>query len=176
MEYLWYTGAAAVGLALGLHFGRTFAAIHAYWESASVATKSMTALMAMLFGGGGAIGGTAVFSYLVVNGGAPYALGLGVGLTASFFWPCLPSPVTIEKVRQIITLNDALREKLPDTGKRALLIASLFEPPKVLQRASKIDPQQYLSELEQATDMIAEADDDQGHLGPSEEQGNSHES
>ena len=165
MHVVWYVAAASFGLALGLHFGRLFAAIIAHWESVAVTAKAMKGVVLFLLGGAGGVGGTVLFSLIIDKGGAFYLCGLGVGLVITFIAPGLPPRYTRKSIKSVVQMSDALQEKVSDVDERALLILTTLVPPKAIQREGKRDEGQLARELEEATDRIAEPDDEKGDDG-----------
>ena len=101
--------------------------------------------------GGGALGATPLFQYISnTENGAAYLIGLGIGFIAGIsglFYP--RSPLTRDKVKLIIDLDDALQEKIPDADERTSLIFALVEKQKATEASA----------LNKAADTLAKTEE-----------------
>lgn len=165
MHIAWYVAATALGLALGLHFGRLLTAVVAHWESTKIASKVSMAVITFLLGGGG---GAAIFEYISAAKSGPfYGGGLAVGMIASFFSPRLPGRYTLESVLHVVKMSDALRDAVPDVKERALLILTPLAPPGQIQREAKLNEAQLAHALERAIDLVPDEQlENEGDDGP----------
>lgn len=152
MEFVGYAAAIILGLALGLFFGRLLNAVIINWENTATAVKGSIGVIAFLLGGGG---GAVIFRAL--SGSQEpvfYLLALGIGMIAAFFFAKVPPRYSLETFTQLVSLSDKLRNEVPDARQRALLILSVFAPPKVIEREAGIDRADLARQLEQATDAL----------------------
>lgn len=154
MNCLVYIAGIAVGLVLGLYFGRLLNAIIVYWESTTTATKAYKSSIGFILGAGG---GAVIFGLFSGYHAAFYLIGLAIGMVITFFWPRIPSRYDPSTIKLIINLNEAMRNNLPDVEQRTTLIISALEPPKSIEREEKISEATLAKKLEEATDAFQDA-------------------
>lgn len=142
-----------LGFGIGLHFARLLAAV----VRDSVGSQQMLAAYKEVFGYClGAIVGSAAFGYLKSGeAGTLYVLGYGLGSTVAFFWPLLPPKYTLENIRIVVAMSDALKDSTPDQEQRSLLILNTLVPPKAIQKSEKLSELELADELEKAADSVA---------------------
>lgn len=155
MDCLWYLAGFVLGLASGLYLGRLLTAIIVNWESTATAVKWSTSIIGSLFGAGGL--GTAFWYFSSHGADVFYVLGLALGMTCSYFWPRMPARYTLESVRYCVTMSEALRNKVPDTEQRAILILTPLASPKSIERQTNISETELARRLQQAADTYGSA-------------------
>jgi hypothetical protein len=150
-----FAAAIAIGIALGLSFGRLLTALVVNYESAQTAVSSYTKAVAFVLGAGG---GAALFKYLEAETDVVfvYLLGLGIGMTGGFFMRLPQAPLTLERLVQIIDMADALRPTVKDSRRRAILILATMVPTKVISRAYGLTKAQWAKSLEDAADILGD--------------------
>lgn len=155
MECLGCIAACLFGLSLGLYFGRLLTAIITYWESARTAEKAYRSIIAFLVGGSG---GAAIWRLFSASHVIFYLIGLASGMVITYFWPRIPRSYTLGTVTQIIKMNEAMRDHVPEIKKRALLILASLVPPRCIEREEKINERDLAKQLEEAIDVFQEAE------------------
>ena len=153
MNWFGYLASPLIGLGLGLHYGRLLTAFIAYWQSTRTAEKAFKSVVLFLLGGGGGAGIFAIFSG---SHAALYLIGLALGMIFTFFWPRMPPRYTYKGILTIIEMSEAMRDSVPDAGKRARLILAPLAPPKAVERDEKISEKELARELEEAADALDE--------------------
>lgn len=149
MECVGYIAGIAVGLVLGLYFGRLLNAIIVYWESTTTATKAYKSAIGFILGAGG---GAVIFGLFSGHHAAFYLIGLAIGMVITFFWPRIPSRCDPSTIKLIVNLNEAMRKNIPDVEQRITLIISAIKTPKSIEREEKISEETLAKKLEEATD------------------------
>lgn len=154
MSFLALAAPIVVGVALGLHFSRLLAALVRDLGGSEAVVKLYREIFVFCLTG---VVGTGVCGYLVGQDPALcYVLGYGLGSCVGYFFPCLPPKLTRESVRTVVLMSEALKESVPDTENRILLILNTLERPKSIQRSEGWSSKELAERIEKASDEASD--------------------